>query len=193
MALSVQRVLIGREAIARRVEEVGRQISMDLERQRAELEGRGEPVGPVVLVPVLTGALVFVSDLIRSMPVSMSIRPVTLSSYPGTATTSQGVTVQGGVPTDLRGARVLVVDDILDSGRTLGLLRRLIEAQQPQSVGIAVLLTKLKPSGRAEEVRVEYSCFEIGDEFVVGYGLDYDGLYRNLPYVAAMGEGPAAG
>jgi hypoxanthine phosphoribosyltransferase len=193
MALSVQRVLIGREAIARRVEEVGRQISMDLERQRAELERRGEPVGPVVLVPVLTGALVFVSDLIRSMPVSMSIRPVTLSSYPGTATTSQGVTVQGGVPTDLRGARVLVVDDILDSGRTLGLLRRLIEAQQPQSVGIAVLLTKLKPSGRAEEVRVEYSCFEIGDEFVVGYGLDYDGLYRNLPYVAAMGEGPAAG
>jgi hypoxanthine phosphoribosyltransferase len=117
----------------------------------------------------------------------MSIRPVVITSYPGTATTSQGANIQGAVPTDLAGAHVLIVDDILDSGRTLGLLRRVVEAQRPASVRIAVLLRKSKPGGREEDVEVEYTGFDIEDEFVIGYGLDYDGYFRNLPDIGVMG------
>lgn len=181
--MQVKRVLIRREQIAQRVEEMGRLITAELEAESSA----GNP-GPVVLIPVLTGALVFVADLIRHIPVSMSIRPVTLSSYPGRATASQGVTVQSGIPTDLKGARVLIVDDILDSGRTLGLLRRVIQAQQPRSLRLAVLLNKTKPEGREEDVPVEYFGFRIADEFVVGYGLDFDGLYRNLPDIVTLAD-----
>jgi hypoxanthine phosphoribosyltransferase len=180
------RVLISREKIAARVAELGAQICTELEEDAARLAASGVRPGPLVLVPVLTGGLVFTADLIRAMPVAMSIRPVTLSSYPGTSTSSQGVSVPYALPTDLKGARVLVIDDILDSGRTLGLLRRVFAAQQPQSIQLAVLLDKRKPEGRAEEVLVEHRCFEIDDLFVVGYGLDYDGLYRNLPDVCEL-------
>ncbi len=196
--MNVQRVLLSREQIAKRVNELGQQIAADLDAEAKRVVAAAQvarltesevaaAAGPIVLIPVLTGALVFVADIIRAMPVAMSIKPVTLSSYPGKSTTSQGVTVQSGVPMDLKGARVLIIDDILDSGKTLGLLRRLVEAQQPRSVRIAVLLNKRKPNGRAEEVHVEYSGFEIDDEFVVGYGLDYDGIYRNLPDIVTLG------
>lgn len=185
------RVLIGRDRIAARIAELGAAITADLEAEAAALRSRGEAPGPLVLVPVLTGALVFVADLIRHMPVTMSIKPVTLSSYPGTAKASVGVTVQSGVPTDVKGARVLIIDDILDSGQTLGLLRRMVQAQHPQSVRIAVLLNKHKNAGRVEEVAVEYAGFDIADEFVIGYGLDYDGRYRNLPDVMVL-QGPAS-
>lgn len=184
--LTIRGVLLERQAIAQRVEALGRQIAADLQAEGDRLQARGQTPGPIVMVPVLTGALVFTADLIRAMGVKMSIRPVTLSSYPGKSTTSQGVTVQGGVPTDLAGARVVIVDDILDSGRTLGLLRRLISAQNPQSVRLAVLLDKQKAAGRDEDVSVEYAGFVIADEFVVGYGLDFDGYYRNLPDICTM-------
>lgn len=184
--LTIRGVLLERQAIAQRVEALGRQIAADLQAEGDRLQARGQASGPIVMVPVLTGALVFTADLIRAMGVKMSIRPVTLSSYPGKSTTSQGVTVQGGVPTDLAGARVVIVDDILDSGRTLGLLRRLISAQNPQSVRLAVLLDKQKAAGRDEDVSVEYAGFVIADEFVVGYGLDFDGYYRNLPDICTM-------
>ncbi|MFO0082532.1 MAG: phosphoribosyltransferase [Phycisphaerales bacterium] len=184
--LTIRGVLLERQAIAQRVEALGRQIAADLQAEGDRLQARGQAPGPIVMVPVLTGALVFTADLIRAMGVKMSIRPVTLSSYPGKSTTSQGVTVQGGVPTDLAGALVVIVDDILDSGRTLGLLRRLISAQNPQSVRLAVLLDKQKAAGRDEDVSVEYAGFVIADEFVVGYGLDFDGYYRNLPDICTM-------
>lgn len=187
--MRVERTLIQRDQIARRIAELGEQITRDLAAEAAALTARGEKPGPLVLVPVLTGALVFVADLIRHMPVSMSIKPVTLSSYPGKAMSTQGVTVQSAIPTDLKGARVLIVDDILDSGRTLGLLRRVIAAQHPQSLRLAVLLNKNKPSGRDEDVAVEYHGFPIADEFVVGYGLDYDGEYRNLPEIVTLAPG----
>ncbi|MBC7834079.1 MAG: hypoxanthine phosphoribosyltransferase [Phycisphaerales bacterium] len=184
MDLSVGRILIARDLISARVAEVGRQLSADLER----LMGEADDSARIVMVPILTGAIVFAADLIRHLPQKMSIRPVTISSYPGAATTSQGVNIRGELPTDLRGSHVIIVDDILDSGRTLGLLRRMIAAQDPASLRIAVLLRKHKVAGRDEEVRADYACFDIGDEFVVGYGLDYDGYFRNLPEVRAMVE-----
>lgn len=180
------RVLISREKIAARVAELGRQVTSDLAPALA-----ANPDQRVLLIPVLTGALVFVADLIRHIPHQMNIRPVTVSSYPGTATASQGASIQGGIPTDLRGSHVVIVDDILDSGRTLGLLRRVIEAQRPASLRIAVLLRKHKPGGRDEDVTVEYAGFDIEDEFVIGYGLDYDGYYRNLPDIAVLPQEPA--
>ncbi len=174
----VERTLISKEAIAQRVAEMGTQITEDL---REDVQQ-----APLVLMPILTGAMLFVADLVRSVPLKMSIVPVTISSYPGQATESQGATIKGGVPTDLAGKHVLVVDDILDSGRTLGLIRRVIEAQRPASVRLAVLLSKEKDAGRDEDVVVEYSGFTIQDEFVVGYGLDFDGLYRNLPEIGVL-------
>jgi hypoxanthine phosphoribosyltransferase len=190
--MHVGRTLIARDRIAARVAEMGREISAELQRTGATPGELSRAVpdmagGYITLVPVLTGALVFVADLIRAMPVQLSIRPITASSYPGATTVSTGtVTLQGGVPTDLRGQHVLIVDDIFDTGRTLGLLRRVIEAQKPASVRIAVLLSKRKPGGRHEDVPVEHVGFEIDDEFVIGYGLDYDGLYRNLPDICVL-------
>lgn len=182
--MSPKSILISREKIAARVAEMGRQITAEL-KERHGVDDKAR----VVLVPVLTGSIVFVADLIRHMPVQMSIRPITISSYPGAATSTQGTNIQGAVPTDLGGAHVIIADDILDSGKTLGLLRRIIAAQKPASLRIAVLLRKTEDTGRRlEHVDVEYVGFDIGDEFVIGYGLDYDGLYRNLPDIGVMGE-----
>jgi hypoxanthine phosphoribosyltransferase len=180
------RVLIDRHRIATRVEQLGAQITADLHRSMAVSGPEGQSV---VLVPILTGSMVFMADLIRHIPVQMSIRPVTIRSYHGAATSSQGATISGDVPTDLEGAHVLVVDDILDSGRTLGLIRRLFAAQRPASLRIAVLLRKDEATGRREEhVEVEYIGFDIGDEFVIGYGLDFDGYYRNLPDIGVLDQ-----
>jgi len=178
------RTLIDRERIASRVAELGRQITLDLERELAG--GDSE----IVLLCALTGALVFTADLIRHMPLKLAVRTVTVSSYPGTMTTSQGANIRGELPTDLAGKHVLIVDDILDSGRTLGLLRRVIVAQQPASLRVAVLLRKTKRDGREEDVTADYAGFDIADDFVVGYGLDYDGYFRNLPDVAVLTPTP---
>ena len=180
---TIDRTLIPRDKIAARVTQMGRAISEDLRAAGAESAGQR-----IVMVPILTGAIVFVADLIRAMDVQMSVRPITVSSYPGAATTTQGANIRGDVPTDLKSAHVILVDDILDSGRTLGLLKRVIAAQRPGSLRIAVLLSKRKPQGRDEEVSVEYSGFDIEDEFVVGYGLDYDGYFRNLPEIVTLKE-----
>lgn len=182
------RVLISRDQIAARIAELGRLITADVHSdRRAAPQHTGQP-RRLVMVPVLTGSIVFVADLIRNVPLKMTIRPVTISSYPGSATTTQGTNIQGGIPTDLAGADVVIVDDILDSGKTLGLLRRMIQAQNPATLRIAVLLRKDEASGRRQEqVNVDYVGFEIGDEFVIGYGLDYDGEYRNLPDIGVMG------
>lgn len=177
----IDRTLLSRQRIAQRVAELGRAISADL-----LLAGAGRPGERVVMVPILTGAIVFVADLIRHMDIQMSVRPITVTSYPGTATSSQGANIRGELPTDLKGCHVILVDDILDSGRTLGLIRRVIHAQQPASIRVAVLLSKRKTTDRDDDVAVEYSGFEIEDEFVVGYGLDYDGYYRNLPEIVTL-------
>lgn len=177
-------VLIDKERIARRVREVGEALSAELERERASLRLPGDDC--VQLILVMTGALVFAADLIRAMPVRMQIRPVTFSSYPGAATTSQGLNVVQDVPGDLRGKRVVIVDDILDSGRTLAEIRRRVAKQNPASTRVVVLLRKEKR--RDDPVEADVACFDIPDAFVIGCGLDYDGLYRNVPDVRVLAE-----
>jgi hypoxanthine phosphoribosyltransferase len=180
----IDRVLIDEARIATRVCDMGRQIAADLQR---DVEQTGQD--QITLIPILTGAVVFVADLIRQMPLKMRLGVVAVSSYPGRTMQSKGAAIRGELPPDLAGKHILIVDDILDSGRTLGLVRRLAAEQRPASLRIAVLLRK--EVNRAEEVDVDYVGFEIPDAFVVGYGLDYDGFYRNYPQIAVL-KGPSA-
>jgi hypoxanthine phosphoribosyltransferase len=180
MQQDVQRVLVDRDAIARRVQALGEEITRDLER-----DGLGGK--EITLVPILTGSIIFVSDLIRCLPLRMQIHVMSVNSYPGTATTSQGATLEPNstqVPQDLTGRHVLVMDDILDSGNTLRLVRQELEARGPATLRTCVMLRKQRPE--AMSFPVDYVAFDIPDEFVVGYGLDYDDYYRNLPDIAVL-------
>ena len=178
----ISRTIIDRDRIARRVAELGDDIARDLSREL----GPGGDNGRVVLVPILTGSIVFVADLIRRLPLMLSLRVVTVSSYPGQTTQSKGAKIAGELPPDLGNSHVLVVDDILDSGQTLSLIRDTILAQNPASLRVCVLLRKPE-SIRKAHVDAHYVGFDIPDAFVVGYGLDYDGFYRNLPDIAELG------
>ncbi|MBN4060395.1 hypoxanthine phosphoribosyltransferase, partial [Planctomycetaceae bacterium AH-315-I19] len=152
---------------------MGRALSKDLV---SDLLDEGEDAvshsGRIVMVPVLTGALVFTADLIREMPLKLSMDMVSVSSYPGTTTESKGAALKGAIPKDLDGKHVVVIDDILDSGRTMKLVTDVISEQSPASVRSCVLLNK--PSRRVVDYTADYVGFDIPDAFVVGYGLDYD-------------------
>lgn len=193
------RVVVSAPQIAARLPELARQIEQasgcgggDATDQAREgsAAGAGKANAPealvddLVIIPVMTGAFIFAADLVRHMPVRMRISLVTVSSYPGTATSSQGVRVLSALPEDLRGRRVLLVDDVLDSGRTLLHLRQTLAEQQPRWFATAVLLRKTIPS--AMQTPCEFVGFDIPDEFVVGYGLDYDGYFRNVPDVRVL-------
>lgn len=167
-------VLIDQQQIAERVRILAAQLEQDLD----QLEG------PVTLVPVMTGSMLFTSDLIRHMQRPVRIAPVTVQSYPGASTRSRGARLQTPIPDALRGTHVVIIDDILDSGGTLAILRRLVQAVEPLSVRACVLLRK----NVEHDVSAicEYTGFDIPNEFVVGYGLDYDGLYRNLTFIGSL-------
>ncbi len=179
MQQDVERVLIHRQTIAQRVAEVAQQI----ERDYAAIDGAAQ----VTLVPILTGSIIFVADLIRHLPLLMQIRLLSVSSYPGTSTTSKPAHIRhelSDLPKSLRGQHVLVIDDILDSGQTLRLVTDTLRAREPASVRTCVLLRKERPT--IKQFPVDYACFDIPDEFVVGYGLDYDDYYRNLPDIVVL-------
>jgi hypoxanthine phosphoribosyltransferase len=179
MFREIEHVLIEDKRIAERVRQMGAEIAADIQAD-AVRSGCDE----IILIPILTGSIVFVADLIRQMPLKLRLGVVAVSSYPGKSMQSKGAAIRGELPPDLAGKHVLIVDDILDSGRTLGLVRRLVAEQRPASLRIAVLLRKQVE--REEEVEVEYSGFDIPDAFVVGYGLDFDGFYRNYPQIAVL-------
>lgn len=174
----IERVLIDRDHIAARVDELARQIA---EHYRRDSNGE-QP--EVTVLAVLTGSLIFLADLIRRMPIMLRIRLITVSSYPGTATSTQGVKLMGELPADLAGQHVLVVDDILDSGNTIRFVREVLQQRHPASVRTCMLLRKERPAAMAEHA--DFIGFDIPDEFVVGYGLDYDGLYRNVPDLVTL-------
>jgi len=178
MQEDVQRVLVPAGRIAQRVAEVAGQITADF--STAEHD-------EITLVPILTGSIVFVADLIRLLPVRMQIRLVSISSYRGPTTVGRDLHIRDELtylPERLDGAHVLVIDDILDSGNTLRLVTDLLKAKQPAAIKTCVLLRKQRPEAMA--CPVDYVCFDIPDEFVVGYGLDYNDYYRNLPDIAVL-------
>jgi len=172
----IDRILIDRHQIATRIGELGAQITADLDTLGPDAE--------IVLVPILTGSVIFVADLMRELPQKVRLDVITVSSYPGRTTESKGAAMAGALPSDLEGRHVLIVDDILDSGNTIRLIRRELEQRKPLSVRACVLLRKTIPS--AMNTPCEYVGFDIPDEFVVGYGLDYDHYYRNLPDVGCL-------
>lgn len=177
-------ILISHNAIASRVNELASELAAALGDELAREGVDLDTPGRVVLIPVLSGAIVFFADLIRRLPVAMSTELVSVSSYPGATTESLGASVAGALPANLAGKHVVIVDDILDTGRTLGLLKELIEDQKPASLRICVLLRKERE--RDVVVDADLVGFDIPDEFVVGYGLDFDGNYRNLPDIRLL-------
>ncbi len=181
----IDHILIDRHNIAQRVEAVASQIMSDL---LADAKGEGESL-EITLVPLLTGSFIFAADLIRHLPVKMKIRLLSVSSYPGTATSSRGAQIKDDLsylPASLAGQHVLVIDDILDSGNTLKLVSKTLAAMNPASLRTCVLLRKQRPEAMA--FPVDYVAFDIPDEFVVGYGLDFNDHYRNLPDIVTLRE-----
>jgi hypoxanthine phosphoribosyltransferase len=176
MHADIERVLIPREKIQHRVRELAEQITHD------HMTKNGE--GEVTIVPILTGAMIFACDLMRHIPMAMKIGLMTVSSYPGTATTSQGVTINYKKVGDLTGRHVILVDDILDSGSTIRAVVPMLRDMGAATVRVCVLLRKDRPE--ATQTPADYVGFDIPDEFVVGYGLDYDDYYRNLPDVVTL-------
>jgi len=165
-------ILISEEKIAERVKELAKQISRDYQGKT------------VHLVCVLKGAYTFLADLARAMEIPVTLDFLAVSSYgKGTSTTGQ-VQVTKDLDTSLEGMDVLIVEDIADTGLTLRYLYNMLKARNPSSLKVVALLSK--PSRRTVEVPVDYVGFEIPDRFVVGYGLDVDQKYRNLPYIAAV-------
>lgn len=168
----IDRILISTEALEARVHVLADDIARTYE----------STPGGLTIVTVLSGALVFLADLIRKLPLMLRIGLVTVSSYPGGVTRSAGAKLVSSSYPELQNRDVLLVDDILDTGGTLRLVQKEIRAAAPRSLRTVVLLRKT--SKAPPDVPVDFVGFDIEDAFVVGYGLDYDGLYRNLPHIA---------
>ncbi len=178
----LERVLFDEPAIHRRLDDIAAQISNDY-RERE-----------LTVIAVLHGSLMFVADLLRRIPLPLKLECLSVMSYHGEAESSGDVIFKlataspssGGqiaLP-DVAGRDLLILDDILDSGHTLAAIRETLETAKPQSIRVCVLLSKKKQ--RARDVDTDYVGFEIEDEFVVGYGLDFRGRYRNLPYIGVL-------
>jgi hypoxanthine phosphoribosyltransferase len=172
------RVLLRSSAIQKRVREMGLQISKDFKGQRVHLIG------------VLKGAAIFLSDLIRQIRIDVSLDFMAVSSYGKGSRTSGQVRLIKDLDTSIEGLNVIVVEDILDTGLTLGYLLRVLQQRKPKSLRIAALLDK--PERRIKkDVKADYVGFQIPNEFVVGYGLDYAERYRNLKDVCVLSLPPS--
>ncbi len=171
MTQDIERILITCEELEAKVDEVGRRISEDF---------RGKDP---IFVGVLKGCFIFMADLMRHVDIKCSMDFMAVSSYSGTSSTG-AVKINKDLSQDIEGRHVIIVEDILDSGMTLSYLKRYLLGRKPASVTIVTLLDK--PSRRKADVFADYSCFEVPDAFVVGYGLDYNENYRNLPFIGVL-------
>ena len=170
----IEKVLIDEEVIEKR---------LDIIADRILGEFRGSPF---VVIVILKGALVFTADLLRRMPIPLEIECINVASYHGETKSSGRVDFLDAKLPLVKGRSVLLIDDILDTGRTLVAVEAKLREQGARIVKSCVLLSKDKE--RSAEVEADYVGFHIGNEFVVGYGLDYKGLYHNLPYVGILKE-----
>jgi hypoxanthine phosphoribosyltransferase len=172
MQSDIERVLFDGPAIHKRLDEMAAQITADY----ADRE--------LTVIAILTGSLMFMSDLLRRIPLPLRLDCLSVASYQGKTTTSGEVIFKQLSVPDVAGRDVLILDDILDTGQTLTTVRDRLETAKPRSIRVCVLLSKRKQ--RARHVNADYIGFEIDDEFVVGYGLDYMQRYRNLPYIGVL-------
>lgn len=167
-------VMITQEQINKRAAEIGKQIEADYKGQS------------VVLVGILRGAVVWMADIMKNVNLDMRIDFMAVSSY-GASTKSSGIVkINKDLDTDIEGKNIIIVEDIVDSGITLNYLKGYMENREAKSVRICTLLDK--PEGRRVDIDVDYIGFTVDDKFIVGYGLDYDQKYRNLPYISYLEE-----
>ncbi len=168
----VEEVLLSEEQLRLRVVELGAQLATDYADRSP------------VLVSVLKGSIIFLADLIRSMPIPLSLDLMEVSSYGSGTETSGQVRILKDLSSSIEGRDVIVVEDIIDTGLTLNYLLRYLGERHPASIRICCLLDK--PARRLADIEIAYRGFTIPDRFVVGYGLDYDERYRNLPFVGVL-------
>ena len=168
----IEKVLLTEEDIQKKVKEIGEKITHDY-------EGKN-----LMLVSVLKGSVAFMADLMRAIDLPLKIDFMSVSSY-GSGTSSSGVVkINKDLDIDLHGVDLLIVEDILDSGKTLHYITKMLSDRGTASIRIACLLDK--PERQVVPLSADYTCFDIPDKFVVGYGLDYDQKYRNLPYIGVL-------
>ena len=164
--------LITEAQIQKRVKELGKEITARFKNE------------PVVAICILKGSFMFYSDLLREIDVDVTCDFMAVSSYFGKTKSSGDVRMTLDLASPVRGKHVLLIEDIVDTGLTMDYLIKMLEAREPKSVTCATLL--FKPEALKKEVELDYVGFKISNEFVVGYGLDYQGYYRNLPYIARV-------
>lgn len=174
MEQDLERVLLSRDRIQVRVNQLAAEIATCYEHDALDL----------TIVPILSGSLIFVADLVRALPFKMKIALIHMSSYPGRTTSAQPLKTISEPTGPIENRHILVVDDILDSGNTLRRVQAMMRARRPASLRTAVLLRK--PAKAPPDVPVEFVGFDIEDIFVVGYGLDFDDHYRNLPHIGVL-------
>ena len=139
----------------------------------------------LTIIGVLNGSLIFLSDLIRQIPLPVKIDTIRANTYAGTSTFPKAeMEIIHNIKINVKGEHILIVDDVLDTGKTISEIVRMITKHEPLSIKVCVLLNKTVR--REMEIVPDYCCFEIEDKFVVGYGLDFDNRYRNLPYIAVL-------
>jgi len=161
-----------KEQIAERVEELGKQITKDYQGKE------------ILVVGILKGAAIFTMDLVRSIELPLTLDFMSVSSY-GAGTVSSGkINIRKELDTDIKGKHVLVCEDIIDSGLTMSSLLELLRQREPASLKLCAMLSK--PSRRKAKVSIDYCGWEVPDEFIVGYGLDYAEKYRNLPCIGIL-------
>lgn len=163
------KVLIDENTISKKIEEISEKINNDYKNE------------PLIVIGILKGSFMFMSDLVKHLNMDTEIYFMKASSY-GSGTESSGnVRISLDVDCDISGKNVLLVEDIIDSGNTMAELRKILNKRNAKSIKLCSCLSK--PSRRVVDVEIEYLGFEIPDKFVVGYGLDFDEKYRNLPYI----------
>ena len=168
----IEQVLYSQEEVNQRIDELA-----------AILTAKYQGEFPVV-VPVMTGAMMFATELMKRLPFKLNIDYVDVSSYEDNSQSSGRVRLLRDLSHDVNGRPVLIIEDIVDTGHILRFLNKLFASRSAKSIETCSLLDK--PARREVEVNADYVGFEVPNEFIVGYGLDYDGLYRNLPYVGIL-------
>ena len=168
----IERVIFSEEEISRNVKRLGEQISRDYAGKK------------LLLVSILKGSIVFMADLMRAITIPCSIDFMAVSSYGSGTKTSGVVRIIKDLDRPISGWNVLIVEDILDSGMTLQYIMELLSARDPESIRICTLFDK--PERRVTNVNADYIGLQVPDEFIVGYGLDYDEIYRNVPYIGVL-------
>ncbi len=176
MNKDIGRILITEAEIKQKICELAQRLTMDYEHKN------------LTIIGVLNGSLVFLSDLIRQISFPVKIDTVKAKTYVGASTSPRAeIEIVNSISIDVENGHVLILDDILDTGKTLSGIVRMIKEYNPLSLKVGVLLNKI--ARREIKIVPDYCCFEIEDNFVVGYGLDFDNKYRNLPYIAVLEDG----